>query len=166
MIDETNTENGRAYLKYKQKYERVYAYSDNSVFHDDIADIDSRLILGAGIAENLDVRPGDELTLIVPGAGPEIDSRVTRFKSLRLVALLETGTEASIAGAIRWQDTNLFVGNSGLVLVREGRGPFRASYHSSGVDFAAVAPLGDGQFLLGGEDGVHRYPDGEESDDG
>jgi photosystem II stability/assembly factor-like uncharacterized protein len=81
-------------------------------------------------------------------------------------AELDAGTEASIAGAVRWQDTNLFVGNSGLVLVREGRGPFRVSYHSSGVDFAAVAPLGNGQFLLVGEDGVHRYPESEESGDG
>jgi len=48
VIDETNTQNGRAYVNYKQKLDRLYAYSDNSVFHDEIADIDSRLILGLG----------------------------------------------------------------------------------------------------------------------
>lgn len=81
-------------------------------------------------------------------------------------AELDSGTEASIAGAVRWEDTNLFVGNSGLVVTREGRGPLRAEYHSSGVDFAAVAPLGQGRFLLVGEDGVHRYPETEEAGDG
>lgn len=81
-------------------------------------------------------------------------------------AELDAGTESSIAGAVRWRDMNLFVGNSGLVVVREGRGPFRTAYHSSGVDFAAVAPRGDGGFLLVGEDGVHRYPEPEAAGDG
>jgi photosystem II stability/assembly factor-like uncharacterized protein len=79
---------------------------------------------------------------------------------------LDSGTEASIAGAVRWQRTNLFVGNSGLVLTREGQGPFRATYHSSGVDFAAVVPAGGGRFLLVGEDGVHAYPERETEDGG
>jgi lipoprotein-releasing system permease protein len=58
------------------------------------------LVLGVGIAEHLGVRPGDELTLIVPGAGPGLDSRATRFESLTLVAVLETGTELDQVAAL------------------------------------------------------------------
>jgi lipoprotein-releasing system permease protein len=46
------------------------------------------------------VGQGDELTLIVPGAGGGIDTHATRFESLQLVALLETGTELDQAAAI------------------------------------------------------------------
>jgi photosystem II stability/assembly factor-like uncharacterized protein len=72
---------------------------------------------------------------------------------------LDTGTESSIAGATLFNGINVLVGNSGLVLTRAGDGPFEAFYHSSGVEFAAVVPAGDGRFLLVGEDGVHRYPE-------
>ena len=58
------------------------------------------LILGVGIAEQLAVKPGDELTLIVPGAGPGLEAKATRFESLRLVAVLETGTELDQVAAI------------------------------------------------------------------
>jgi lipoprotein-releasing system permease protein len=58
------------------------------------------LVLGVGIADRLGVQPGDELTLIVPGAGPGAEARATRFESLKLVALLETGTELDQAAAI------------------------------------------------------------------
>jgi lipoprotein-releasing system permease protein len=58
------------------------------------------LVLGVGIADRLGVRPGDELTLIVPGAGPGAEGSATRFESLKLVALLETGTELDQAAAI------------------------------------------------------------------
>ncbi len=58
------------------------------------------LVLGVGIAERLGVSPGDELTLIVPGADPAAGARATRFESLQLVALLETGTELDQAAAI------------------------------------------------------------------
>lgn len=58
------------------------------------------LVLGVGIAERLGVGRGDELTLIVPGAGQGSDARATRFESLQLVALLETGTELDQAAAI------------------------------------------------------------------
>ena len=58
------------------------------------------LVLGVGIAERLGVGRGDELTLIVPGAGGGIDAHATRFESLQLVALLETGTELDQAAAI------------------------------------------------------------------
>jgi lipoprotein-releasing system permease protein len=58
------------------------------------------LILGAGIAEHLQVHAGDELTLIVPGKGGVADARQTRFESLRLVALLKTGTELDQVAAL------------------------------------------------------------------
>jgi len=58
------------------------------------------LVLGAGIAALLGVAPGDELTLIVPGGGPGPDARATRFESLRLVAVLTTGTELDQVAAL------------------------------------------------------------------
>ncbi len=79
---------------------------------------------------------------------------------------LETGTESSIAGAARIEGTNIFVGNSGLVMTREGRGPFMVEQHTSGVDFAAIVPAGEGRFLLVGEDGVHEYPERQGGGDG
>lgn len=72
---------------------------------------------------------------------------------------LDTGTESSIAGAARVDGANIFVGNSGLVLTREDGGTFEVRHHSSGMDFAAIVPAGDGRYLLVGEDGSHRYPE-------
>ena len=76
---------------------------------------------------------------------------------------LETGTESSIAGAVHVQGKTVMVGNSGLVLTRDGAGPFQVEYHSSGMDFAAVIDDHHGAFLLVGEDGVHRYPEQAEA---
>ena len=50
-------------------------------------------------------------------------------------------------------------------MIKDDGGPFRVYHHSSGVDFAAAISLGDTNFLLVGEDGVHRYPEGENGDD-
>ncbi len=50
------------------------------------------LVLGRGVAERLGVRPGEHLTLVVPGMGPEGVQR-TRFESLYLSGVLDTGTE-------------------------------------------------------------------------
>jgi putative salt-induced outer membrane protein YdiY len=47
-IDDTTTQNAKALAVYKRKYEEFFLYSDNSLFHNKIADIDSRLILGLG----------------------------------------------------------------------------------------------------------------------
>jgi photosystem II stability/assembly factor-like uncharacterized protein len=77
---------------------------------------------------------------------------------------LDSGTESSIAGATHWEGSSWYVGNSGLVLERQARGPLRVHYHSSAVDFAAIVPVGGGRFLLVGEDGVHQYPEQEGSD--
>ncbi len=72
---------------------------------------------------------------------------------------LETGTESSIAGAVHVEGKTIMVGNGGLVLSRDGKGPFVVEYHSSGVDFAAIVADQHGRFLLVGEDGVHHYPE-------
>jgi len=58
------------------------------------------LVLGTGIAGRLAVKPGDELTLIVPGVGAATDSRGARFESVRLAAILETGTELDQVAAL------------------------------------------------------------------
>ena len=58
------------------------------------------LILGVGVARRLGVRPGDELTLIVPGSGPGLESQDTRFESVWLAAVLETGTELDQVAAL------------------------------------------------------------------
>ena len=70
---------------------------------------------------------------------------------------LDTGSESSISGAA--EHDGLCAGaNSGTVLTRDDQRSFQY-HHSSGVDFAAAISLGDGNFLLVGEDGVHRYPE-------
>ncbi|MFB3078386.1 MAG: WD40/YVTN/BNR-like repeat-containing protein, partial [Lysobacterales bacterium] len=72
---------------------------------------------------------------------------------------LETGTESSISGAAEHDGLVLLAANSGTVLIRDDRGHFSVHHHSSGVDFAAAISLGDGNFLLVGEDGVHKFPE-------
>ena len=72
---------------------------------------------------------------------------------------LETGSEASISGAAEYDGLVLLAANSGTVLIRDDDGQFSVYHHSSGVDFAAAISLGDGDFLLVGEDGIHKYPE-------
>jgi len=52
----------------------------------------------------------------------------------------------------------LLAANGGIILIRNDSSGFRVIHHSSGVDFAAAISLGDGSFLLSGEEGVHTYP--------
>ncbi|MFC1497205.1 YdiY family protein [Verrucomicrobiota bacterium] len=47
-IDETTAQNAKAYVNYKRKFGALYGYSDNSIFHDDPAAIDYRLMTGLG----------------------------------------------------------------------------------------------------------------------
>ena len=62
---------------------------------------DSRgLILGRGLAERLGVSPGDSLTLIVPSMQGETVSGSSRFESVRLRAVLDSGTELDQAAAV------------------------------------------------------------------
>ena len=78
---------------------------------------------------------------------------------------LETGSESSISGAAEYGGLVVMAAISGTVLIRDDGGHFSVHHHSSGVDFAAVISLGDGNFLLAGEDGVHKYPEtGEKGD--
>jgi putative salt-induced outer membrane protein len=48
-VDETTTQNAKAQAVYKYKLNGSYLYSDNSIFHDDIADIEYLLIVGVGV---------------------------------------------------------------------------------------------------------------------
>jgi photosystem II stability/assembly factor-like uncharacterized protein len=79
---------------------------------------------------------------------------------------IDTGSESSISGAAEYDDLVLLGANGGIVLIRDDSSGFRVYHHSSGVDFAAVLSLGDGNFLLVGEDGVHRYPEMVNEGDG
>jgi len=81
-------------------------------------------------------------------------------------AELDTGSESSISGAAEYDGLILLAANSGTVLSREDKGPFQIHHYSSGVDFAAVISMGDGNFLLAGEDGVHPYPEKVDEDNG
>jgi photosystem II stability/assembly factor-like uncharacterized protein len=71
---------------------------------------------------------------------------------------IETGTLASLSGAAEQDGVLLLVGNSGEVVVRQD-GVVSRHIHSSGLDFAAALPLGEGRFLLVGEEGIHHYPE-------
>jgi photosystem II stability/assembly factor-like uncharacterized protein len=71
---------------------------------------------------------------------------------------LQTATEASLSGAAEDDGLLVLVGNSGTILTRQD-GRIEQHVHSSGVDFSAVLALGDGRFLLVGEEGVHRFPE-------
>ena len=72
---------------------------------------------------------------------------------------LETGSETTMADAVGYQGKVLMAGNSGILLESDGDGGFSEYRHSSGVDFAGILHLGEGQFLLVGEEGVHHYPE-------
>ena len=58
------------------------------------------LVLGVGIANRLQVVPGDEITLIVPGSGQGGNTQPTRFEVVRLAWVLETRTELDEVAAI------------------------------------------------------------------
>jgi len=78
---------------------------------------------------------------------------------------IETGSVASISGAAKHDGQVLLAANSGILLVRNDGGEFIVYQHSSGGDFAAALSLGDGSFLLVGEDGVNKFPETDKKDD-
>jgi len=78
---------------------------------------------------------------------------------------LETGSEASISGAAEYEGRVLLAANSGTILTRDDGGEFTVHQHSSGGDFSASLSLGDGSFLLVGEDGVNKFPETEKKED-
>jgi len=61
---------------------------------------DDGLILGAGVAQQLGVKVGERLNLIVPGTGRPGEMAPTRFKTVQLSAILNTGTELDQAIAL------------------------------------------------------------------
>ncbi len=71
---------------------------------------------------------------------------------------LNSGTEATLLGGAEQDGKVLLVGNSGAVIEYDEAGGFTYHEHPSGVDFAAAVGLGNGRFLLVGEDGVYFYP--------
>ena len=77
---------------------------------------------------------------------------------------VDTESEASISAGAEYEGLILLAANSGVVLTRDDSGHFKVHHHSSGVDFAATLSLGDGNFLLVGEDGVHTYPEAGKGD--
>ena len=81
-------------------------------------------------------------------------------------AEIDTGSLASVSDAAEYDGLVLLASNSGTLLIRDDGGVFRTHHHSSGVDFAAAISVGDGEFLLVGEDGIHRYPETVEQGDG
>jgi lipoprotein-releasing system permease protein len=58
------------------------------------------LILGAGVAQHLGVEVGDHVTMIVPRTGSDGQTAPTRFKTVQLSAILNTGTELDQAIAL------------------------------------------------------------------
>ena len=80
-------------------------------------------------------------------------------------AELATGSESSISGAAEFEGLVVLAANSGTILIRDEGGIFNTYHHSSGGDFAAVLSLNDGNFLLVGEDGAHKYPETDEKGD-
>lgn len=78
---------------------------------------------------------------------------------------IPTGSESSISGAAEFEGLVVLGANGGIILIRDDSSSFRVYHHSSGVDFSSVISLGDGNFLLAGEDGVHRYPEAVKEED-
>jgi len=64
-VDETTAQNGKLYAIYKYKFKAGYLYTDNSLFHDDMADIEYRLVLGGGagyhVLKTEDIKLGLEM---------------------------------------------------------------------------------------------------------
>jgi len=75
---------------------------------------------------------------------------------------LETGTRSTLSDAAAYDGKVLIVGNGGSLLEWNGDGGFTEHVHSSGVIFSGVINLGDGRFLLVGEEGIHYYPESTE----
>ncbi|MGB5291497.1 MAG: YCF48-related protein [Lysobacterales bacterium] len=79
---------------------------------------------------------------------------------------VNTDSESSVSGAAEYDELVVLAANSGVLLIRDDASGFRTYHHSSGVDFASIISMGDGNFLLVGEDGVHRYPETIKEGDG
>lgn len=78
---------------------------------------------------------------------------------------LDTGSTASISGAVAADGKVVLAANGGTILVLQD-GAFKTYRHSSGVDFSAVISLGNGKFLLTGEHGTYHFREKKASGDG
>jgi len=74
-IDETTTQNAKVAAVYKRKFQKFFLYSDNSLFHDKVADIDSRLIAGVGIGHR--IFESDNAKLDIELGGSYINEELT-----------------------------------------------------------------------------------------
>jgi len=70
--------------------------------------------------------------------------------------------DATLVGAGEQDGVILMVGNSGTIVVYDD-GRFTPVIHSSGVDFSSVLGIGNGQFILTGEEGTYSYPEQTEA---
>lgn len=70
-----------------------------------------------------------------------------------------SGSTSTLVDGLAAGNRVLLVGNGGTILEQAGGETFRSVTHSSGVDFASILDLGNGRFLLTGEDGIYFYPD-------
>jgi len=66
--DETTTQNAKAFACYKRKFGETYAYSDNSIRHDDLAALDYRLVVGVGGGRHVVSTETSKLGLELGGA--------------------------------------------------------------------------------------------------
>lgn len=71
---------------------------------------------------------------------------------------LSAKTQASLSGSAFHDGQTVLVGNSGTIVVRDSSGAFTVGSYPGGVDLAAALSLGDGRFILTGEEGIHAYP--------
>jgi len=69
---------------------------------------------------------------------------------------LESPTESSLAGGAYHDGLTVVVGNSGQVLLLRENGEIEYLRHPSGVDFAAALPLEGDDWVLVGNEGIHR----------
>lgn len=72
---------------------------------------------------------------------------------------VETDSDSTLIDGVVTNGRALLVGNGGTILERLGPGAFVEHEHRSGDDFSSILALGDGRFLLTGEDGTYFYPE-------
>ncbi|MCX7591500.1 MAG: DUF481 domain-containing protein [Kiritimatiellae bacterium] len=58
-----SAQNAKVYVNYKRKLKAIFLYSDNSVLHDELAELDYRAILGAGAGRYFVDSPRDKASV-------------------------------------------------------------------------------------------------------
>ena len=72
---------------------------------------------------------------------------------------LSINAELTLAGGAASGSNLLLAGSGASIILRGANGQIEETRHSSGVDFAEALPVGDGSFILIGEEGIHHYPE-------